>query len=631
MNILFMKVQPPCSPTKKRKANKCGPKSDEIWNYYNKGQEKNDGHYSATCYYCSKTWARGKPAKLKAHLANKCLPCPPDISKFWKDTLATEVVNYSRSKKNPTTPLPGIQPYITDHFGSKKPLPLFVTERIDHALLKAWVIAGIPFEVIENPFVIDLFKELNPGYTPPSRTTLSGQLLDQEVARVNLNIEKELESSNNLTLTLDGWTSRRNESLYNYIISTPSRKEYLIALKNYSGFSHTGNFLADEISDIVEQIGLDKFAAIVTDAAPACCVVREKTEESSDLVKIDDIKEFITKWLQTWVKTRWGSLYMTTDSILCAVPVFDWIIAENRDVISNDEVLFLLQNEDCFKLLPVFDWIIAENRDVISNDEVLFLLQNEDFLTKCCHIHSVWGPIKECINILESNTATLADCFIYMIKLAVAIFKLPDSNQFKTSAIHIFNNRYIEFQHPAYLLCYYIHPLYREAALVAVKLWKNLNHSEQETKLSPYDLPYVEEMDTPELWWGSIKNKPSHLSEIAIRLFGITPTQSNSELLYYDKTSTSNELRNVANDSSVGALMSLESENDYLNNVNLNDNSIQTRNTLIIDDIIDFNFFNNNNEVNENETNLDNSYNLDYDPELLVNNFLENDDNNIDN
>ncbi|CAJ0628536.1 12863_t:CDS:2 [Entrophospora sp. SA101] len=103
-----------------------------------------------------------------------------------------------------------------------------------------------------------------------------------------------------------------------------------------------------------------------------------------------------------------------------------------------------------------------------------------------------------------------------------------------------------------------------------------------------------------------------------------------TELLYYDKTSTSNELINLANDSPIGALMSLESENDYLNNVNLNDNSIQTRNTLIIEDIIGFNFFNNNSEVNENETNIDNSYNLDYDPELLVNNFLENDDNNID-
>jgi len=147
----------------------------------------------------------------------------------------------------------------------------------------------------------------------------------------------------------------------------------LVALRNYSGLSHTGDFLAKEISDIIERIGSDKFAAVVTDAAPACRVAREKTEEmyphiwdircaahsinliASDLVKITSIKEFIsncgkiTKFfhnshqacfmlreglqqmkiryegLQTWVKTRWGSLFMTTDSILCAVPVFDWV------------------------------------------------------------------------------------------------------------------------------------------------------------------------------------------------------------------------------------------------------------------------------------------------------------------
>ena len=44
---------------------------------------------------------------------------------------------------------------------------------------------------------------------------------------------------------MDGWTSKRNESLYNYIISTPTRKEYLIALKNYSAKSQTGEFLAE--------------------------------------------------------------------------------------------------------------------------------------------------------------------------------------------------------------------------------------------------------------------------------------------------------------------------------------------------------------------------------------------------
>ncbi len=45
--------------------------------------------------------------------------------------------------------------------------------------------AGIPFEIIENPFIHNLFQKLNPEYAPPSRITLSGRLLDQEVARVS--------------------------------------------------------------------------------------------------------------------------------------------------------------------------------------------------------------------------------------------------------------------------------------------------------------------------------------------------------------------------------------------------------------------------------------------------------------
>ncbi|POG62542.1 hypothetical protein GLOIN_2v1695336 [Rhizophagus irregularis DAOM 181602=DAOM 197198] len=67
--------------------------------------------------------------------------------------------------------------------------------------------AGIPFNVIENPFVLDLFKDLNPGYSPPSRTTLSDLLITEEYTRVNLAIERDLEQSDNLTLALDGWTT----------------------------------------------------------------------------------------------------------------------------------------------------------------------------------------------------------------------------------------------------------------------------------------------------------------------------------------------------------------------------------------------------------------------------------------
>ncbi|EXX68066.1 hypothetical protein RirG_108450 [Rhizophagus irregularis DAOM 197198w] len=285
------------TPLSRKKANKGGPKFDEVWQYFTQGEELNPGHYKATCYHCKKKWSRGRPVALKAHLANECLACPEDISKYWRDKLAENT--YKQTK-------------IVNHFSSDEPLPPEINNRIDCSLLKAWVMAGIPFEVVENPFVLDLFKNLNPAYIPPSRTTLSGRLLNEEISRVNKKVTSELEIADSLTLTLDGWTSKRNESLYNYVITTSDRKEYLVALRNYSMESHTGEFLASEISDIVEKIGLDKFTADVTDNASNCRVARRIIEEkyghiwdiryaahainliAADLVKLNDIKKFIS-------------------------------------------------------------------------------------------------------------------------------------------------------------------------------------------------------------------------------------------------------------------------------------------------------------------------------------------------
>ncbi|CAG8793888.1 14358_t:CDS:1, partial [Racocetra persica] len=40
-----------------------------------------------------------------------------------------------------------------------------------------------------------------------------------------------------------------------------------------------------------------------------------------------------------------------------------------------------------------------------------------------------------------------------------------------------------------------------------------------EAKKKPFDLLYVRDLDTSMLWWGSIKNQPRHLSELAQKLF----------------------------------------------------------------------------------------------------------------
>jgi len=78
-----------------------------------------------------------------------------------------------------------------------------------------------------------------------------------------------------LLIALDKWTTPQMESIYNYIITTDTRMEYLISLCDYSSDSHTSKFLTNEISDIIEQLDSDKFAAIVTDNASNCQVARQ--------------------------------------------------------------------------------------------------------------------------------------------------------------------------------------------------------------------------------------------------------------------------------------------------------------------------------------------------------------------
>ncbi|CAB4386682.1 unnamed protein product [Rhizophagus irregularis] len=48
------------------------------------------------------------------------------------------------------------QTQITDHYSSDKDLPKSIVDRLDKKILKTLVMAGIPFNVIEIPFILNL-------------------------------------------------------------------------------------------------------------------------------------------------------------------------------------------------------------------------------------------------------------------------------------------------------------------------------------------------------------------------------------------------------------------------------------------------------------------------------------------
>ncbi|CAB4488906.1 unnamed protein product [Rhizophagus irregularis] len=219
-----------------------------------------------------------------------------------------------------------------------------------------------------------------------------------------------------------------------------------------------------------------------------------------------------------------GSLYATTDSILRA--------------------------------RPVFDWILLEHHNIISNSDIYSLMQDEEFFTTCHQIRSVWTPIKECINILEAKSASLADCF-----------GINDDG-------------------------------FRDAAITATTLWQSLEFHQSSGVSSQADC----ERNFSMLKW--------IIGDRRVRL----------DIKKLEDLSSA-ELREIANISAVGNIISLnDKDDDITDNILLEgrrEMEIQTCTNLVLEDFIDLSqTFDNIETVNlENNDNVDKrNGNMNFDP-----------------
>ncbi|GES97518.1 ribonuclease H-like domain-containing protein [Rhizophagus clarus] len=341
-----------------------------------------------------------------------------------------------------------------------------------------------------------------------------------EYTQVVLAIDHDLEQSEHLTLALDDWSIPKMESIYNYIVITDTRMEYLIGLYDYSSESHTSEFLIEEISKIIEK-----------------------------LVKLKPIKKFINECGKI-------NQYFSTSYVSNA----------------------LLKQDALLRGQPVFDWILKEHATSITN---------------------------------KANEATLSDCFIHLIKLAYAIYRLP-SKGLKDDAFH-------------------------KAALATIEIWQRLGHTHKESeeliaqlcrfelRLASFDLPYSPGLESLK----QINLTLKKLEAIAkIRSYYINNFQR--ELSYVSKDLTESELRESINISSVSNIISLDNDDDIGNidgnNLNLTLPSSNTE--LAIRNIIDLTAIDGiNEEMGSNiilaqEQPLDPA-DLNYDPNDVLNGFLE--------
>ncbi|CAG8540235.1 9679_t:CDS:2 [Gigaspora margarita] len=225
-------------------------------------------------------------------------------------------------------------------------------------------------------------------------------------------------------LLLDGEIA--GDSLYVFIITTPNLHEYLYALADYSEEYQTGNFIANKILDIIENIAPNLVKAIsikkILKKANILIAFFQKSHLASKLLR-DTISSMNIKGesLETYSKICWVSIYNTTNSIIRIKPAIDKV--------------YKLINED------------------------------DTFYISYKRISLIFELIKRVINLLESHMANLANCFIGIVQIAVALKKISASNNFRTLAIAVFNFRYQQFDISSYLLTYYFHPNYRNKGL----------------------------------------------------------------------------------------------------------------------------------------------------------------------
>ncbi|RHZ76180.1 hypothetical protein Glove_202g62 [Diversispora epigaea] len=211
----------------------------------------------STCKYCKKKWNKGSPQELEAHLANNCLSVSPEVHEIFLNIIIKKIENSSKKRK-----IDANQLKISDFHKSTKLTPERINE-INRSLIKAFVICGISWHIIENHFFIEFLKTFRPAYEPPSREVLSDVLLSQKTAVVNFRIIKKLKDQSNLTLACDRWSNPSNKSIWNFVVYTADHYEYLWSLRNLSDKSHTNEFLINKLENVLEKIGHEKFSAIV--------------------------------------------------------------------------------------------------------------------------------------------------------------------------------------------------------------------------------------------------------------------------------------------------------------------------------------------------------------------------------
>ncbi|CAG8780544.1 9598_t:CDS:10, partial [Dentiscutata erythropus] len=436
-----------------------GRPQEDICDKYDVVDNGKGKHRGACCRYCSTSWARGRAQDIKSHLALKC----------------------------------------------KERVPRKVQTKL------LW---DIQISVFDCIYFKDYTKILNPGYNSPKRTSLASSILDKEAVNITLKIEKELSKSENLTLCVDSWCIPMKHSIYAFVIITDNRKQYVHLLCNFSIYSHTANFNAEKILEVLEKVGPEKFVTVVSDAESAmigansiCCLPYAQKVLSN----CQAIISFFRKSYIAGAALR--------EKIVSSFTVGGNL--KSTAILFHSNIRSVLEQEP-----QVFDRSIT-----VKN-----LITNRQFWIDVEQLRNILGPVKRAVKDVKFRTTLLADVFVELIKMAIAI----------QGTSVLYNN---QFWHDSYRGNFLEPGVYKtHIQKKAIEVWKQLGGGDisadflkaqinlYKNKKYPFDNEFVASVDTITNWWMFIdlKKNEEHIKCLATKLHSISPHNAACEHVFIE-------------------------------------------------------------------------------------------------
>ncbi|XP_039309059.1 uncharacterized protein LOC120358549 [Solenopsis invicta] len=124
-------------------------------------------------------------------------------------------------------------------------------QKLDLSLASYFYSSGVPFRHSENFYFKKMISDLRPGYTPPNRKKLAGELLNKIYNKTQEDAKNHL-NGKSVTLIQDGWSAIHNEPVIASCVSDGEKSFFLSSYETGSNQKTSKYCLDLAVKDIME-------------------------------------------------------------------------------------------------------------------------------------------------------------------------------------------------------------------------------------------------------------------------------------------------------------------------------------------------------------------------------------------